>query len=256
MSRTISAGPSARGTVTTFAVLGVITGAALVGAVVHDGRSPALSRADRTVTTPRRAATVPVEDPVAAESTIGTARADRAPSQPSSRTAVVGNPPVADAGSPDEVGAVTAADGLLPDGVSVFDERHPGVTNLDDDLLAALRDAATDAADEGVVMTVTSGWRSAAYQNQLLRDAVVEHGSEENALRWVATAETSAHVAGDAVDIGPPDAAAWLADHGDEFGLCQIYDNEPWHYERRPDAIESGCPPTYPDPTHDPRMQR
>jgi hypothetical protein len=38
--------------------------------------------------------------------------------------------------------------------------------------------------------------------------------------------------------------------------LCQIYRNEPWHYELRPVAIEHGCPAMYADPTHDPRMQR
>jgi D-alanyl-D-alanine carboxypeptidase len=62
-------------------------------------------------------------------------------------------------------------------------------------------------------------------------------------------------VSGEAVDIGPFDAAEWLAEHGAAYGLCQIYDNEPWHYERRPDAVDDGCPPTYVDPTEDPRMQ-
>jgi LAS superfamily LD-carboxypeptidase LdcB len=64
------------------------------------------------------------------------------------------------------------------------------------------------------------------------------------------------HVSGDAVDIGPTAAAAWLSKHGAEYGLCQIYRNEPWHYELRPDAVDRGCPPLYADPTHDPRMQK
>jgi hypothetical protein len=63
-------------------------------------------------------------------------------------------------------------------------------------------------------------------------------------------------VSGDAVDIGPSDAATWLSEHGAAYGLCQIYGNEPWHYELRPDAVDQGCPPMYADPTHDPRMQR
>jgi hypothetical protein len=71
----------------------------------------------------------------------------------------------------------------------------------------------------------------------------------------VATPSTSAHVSGDAIDIGPPGAAAWLSEHGAGYGLCQIYSNEPWHYELRPDAGDHGCPPMYADPTHDPRMQ-
>jgi zinc D-Ala-D-Ala carboxypeptidase len=153
-------------------------------------------------------------------------------------------------------GAVTEADGVLPDGVTVFDDQYPGVANLDPDLLQALREAATDAAHDGVEFFVDSGWRSPKYQNQLFREAVSEYGSEEEAARWVATADTSAHVSGDAVDIGHFDASAWLSEHGAEYGLCQIYSNEPWHYELRPQAIDHDCPRRYADPTHDPRMQQ
>jgi hypothetical protein len=130
------------------------------------------------------------------------------------------------------------------------------VANLDPDLLGALRQAATDAAEGGVEFFIESGWRSPAYQEQLLREAVSEYGSEEEAARWVATPETSPHVSGDAVDIGPSDATAWLSEHGARYGLCQIYGNEPWHYELRPEAIDLGCPPMYADPTHDPRMEQ
>jgi zinc D-Ala-D-Ala carboxypeptidase len=153
-------------------------------------------------------------------------------------------------------GALGEAESAVPDGTTVFDDEIPGVANLDPDLLGALRQAATDAADDGVGFFVEGGWRSPKYQNQLLREAVSEYGSEEEAARWVATAETSAHVSGDAVDIGPFDATAWLSEHGAEYGLCQIYGNEPWHYELRPEAIDHGCPPMYADPTHDPRMQQ
>jgi zinc D-Ala-D-Ala carboxypeptidase len=66
----------------------------------------------------------------------------------------------------------------------------------------------------------------------------------------------SAHVSGDAVDIRPSDARAWLSTHGADYGLCQIYGNEPWHYELRPEANDHGCPPLYADPTQDPRMQQ
>jgi zinc D-Ala-D-Ala carboxypeptidase len=153
-------------------------------------------------------------------------------------------------------GVLGEADGGVPDGATVFDDEIPGVGNLDPALLGALRQAATDAADDGVEFFVVSGWRSREYQNQLLREAVSEYGSEEEAARWVATAEASAHVSGDAVDIEHSDATAWLSEHGAEYGLCQIYSNEPWHYELRPEAIDHGCPPMYGDPTHDPRMQQ
>jgi D-alanyl-D-alanine carboxypeptidase len=177
-------------------------------------------------------------------------------SQSSSTTASPTGVPREHRGPPGERRALGQAGGAVPDGTTAFDDEIPGVGNLDADLLAALRQAAADAADEGVGLLVDSGWRSAAYQERLLREAVSKYGSEAEAARWVASAETSAHVSGDAVDVGPPAAAAWLSEHGAEHGLCQIYGNEPWHYELRPEALDHGCPPMYPDPTHDPRMQQ
>jgi zinc D-Ala-D-Ala carboxypeptidase len=156
----------------------------------------------------------------------------------------------------EEDGAVTEDDGVLPDGVTVFDDEYPGVAKLDADLLQALREAATDAADDGIELYVNSGWRSPAYQDQLLREAVSEYGSEREAARWVATADTSAHVSGDAIDIGAFDATAWLSEHGAHYALCQIYRNEPWHYELRPEAKDRGCPPMYADSAHDPSVRR
>lgn len=153
-------------------------------------------------------------------------------------------------------GTVSEADGVLPSGATVFDERYPGIANLDSELLQALRDAARAAADDGVTFYVNSGWRSAEYQDRLLDQAVVEYGSEHEAARWVATATTSPHVHGDAADIGESAATAWLSEFGAAYGLCQVYRNEPWHYELRPEAPRSGCPRMYADPTHDPRMQQ
>jgi LAS superfamily LD-carboxypeptidase LdcB len=150
---------------------------------------------------------------------------------------------------------VTEADGVLPDRVTVFDEQYPGITNLDPDLLRALREAATKAADDGITVYVNSGWRSRAYQDELLHEAVSTYGSEAEAARWVATPDTSPHVSGEAVDVGDTDATSWLSRHGAEEGLCQIYRNEPWHVELRPAAVGHGCPPVYADPTQDPRMQ-
>jgi zinc D-Ala-D-Ala carboxypeptidase len=152
-------------------------------------------------------------------------------------------------------GAVDEADGVVPDGTTVFDD-IPGVANLDPALRGALRRAATDAAGDGVDVLVNSGWRSPAYQERLLRAAVSKYGTAAKAARWVGTPKTSAHVSGDAVDVGPSAATAWLSEHGATYGLCQIYRNEPWHYELRPRAIDHGCPAMYADAAHDPRMQR
>ena len=113
-----------------------------------------------------------------------------------------------------------------------------------------------DAATDGIEIVVNGGWRSREYQKQLFRDAVAKYGSQKEAARWVATPNTSSHVSGDAVDIGPSRATAWLSKHGAEYGVCRIYRNEPWHFELRPAAIDDGCPSMYADPRHDPRMHQ
>jgi zinc D-Ala-D-Ala carboxypeptidase len=153
-------------------------------------------------------------------------------------------------------GGLGETGGAVPDGTTVFDDEVPGVANLDPALLRALRRAAAAAAADGVQFVVDSGWRSEAYQRRLFRRAVAKYGSEAEAARWVATPDRSEHVSGDAVDIGPAAARPWLSAHGAAFGLCQIYRNEPWHYELRPNTVERDCPPMYADPTQDPRMQQ
>ena len=152
--------------------------------------------------------------------------------------------------------ALGETDGAVPEGVSVFDDTLPAVANVDPGLQRALRHAAMDAAKDGIAIVVNSGWRSREYQKRLLRGAVAKYGSEKEAARWVATPDTSSHVWGDAVDIGPSRAAAWLSKHGAAYGLCRIYRNEPWHYELRREAINHRCPSVYADPRHDPRMQQ
>ncbi|WP_020662133.1 M15 family metallopeptidase [Amycolatopsis benzoatilytica] len=149
--------------------------------------------------------------------------------------------------------ALGEADGAIPPGTTVF-SNVPAVANLDPRFRVALQEAAKDAVADGVEFRVNSGWRSPAYQNHLRRKAIAKYGSEEEAARWVATADKSAHVRGQAIDLGPAAAQAWLSRHGARYGLCQIYRNEPWHYELRPEAIEHGCPPMYADPSEDPRL--
>jgi D-alanyl-D-alanine carboxypeptidase len=138
---------------------------------------------------------------------------------------------------------LTAADGYIADDeeLSPFATGYPAVGNLAPDLLAAVQHASTDAARDGVDLKITSGWRSARYQQSLLNAAIAHYGSEAEARRWVNTPEKSTHVTGKAVDIGPTAADLWLRQHGNQYGLCQIYANEMWHYEL---ATEPGgiCP--------------
>jgi LAS superfamily LD-carboxypeptidase LdcB len=157
-----------------------------------------------------------------------------------------------------------ASDASVPD-VKVWTNSRPvgmpalgndtTTAELDPDLAAALRRATADARVDGVDIQVTSGRRSAEHQERLLRDAIGRYGSKEEAARWVATPETSPHVSGDAIDVGPKAATDWLAQHGAAYGLCQIYANESWHYELRLSAVDEGCPEMYADPTEDPRMR-
>lgn len=128
---------------------------------------------------------------------------------------------------------------------------HPATrpaTELDPGLASAVQQAIDAAAEVGVELYVNSGWRSAAEQRELWDEALIKYGSEQEAARWVLPPELSAHVQGLAVDVGPSQGAAWLAEHGPRWGLCQVYGNEPWHYEL---TAEPGgtCPELVPDAT-------
>jgi hypothetical protein len=148
------------------------------------------------------------------------------------------------AGSPKgDSGALGTQDGYVAVGSSLspFSE-EPALAKLDLDLREALRQAADDALAAGIALRVNGGWRSPRYQRALLRRAVQTYGSIEAARQYVKPPDESSHVSGEAVDVGPADADSWLAQHGNEYGLCQIYANEPWHFEL---ATTPGgpCPP-------------
>ncbi len=135
-------------------------------------------------------------------------------------------------------GSPTEADGMIDSDapLTVDDDDHPAMVRLDPALRDALRAAQAAAAVDGIAFEITSGWRSESYQRRLLTDAIRTYGSRELAEQYVAAPEASSHVTGHAVDIGPLDAQLWLADHGREWGLCQTYANERWHFERATDA--------------------
>ncbi len=124
-------------------------------------------------------------------------------------------------------------------------EPSPTPTALDPDLAQRFADARAAAAAEGVTLTLTSGWRSPGEQQALVDEAVATYGSVEEARRWVLPPESSAHVTGLAIDVGPMDGALWLGERAGQFGLCRTYDNEWWHFEPMPP--DGGCPVPYPD---------
>ena len=149
------------------------------------------------------------------------------------------------------LGQLDAEDGFIESGdsISPFADELPAIAKLDPALRDAMQAAATAALADGFEFVVTSGWRSERYQQALFDDAVHEYGSAEEASRHVASATTSAHVTGHAVDIGFTDANSWLSQHGADYGLCQIYANEMWHFEL---ATTPGgeCPPQVPDASY------
>lgn len=142
--------------------------------------------------------------------------------------------------------AVPTAHADTAQALSPFDVANPAVGNLDPALLTAVQNATTAAAADGITMTVTSGWRSPEFQQQLLDDAVATYGSYDAARQYVQTPAHSRHVTGQAVDMGGTGADGWLIANGPRFGLCQIYANELWHFELATDA-DGNCPPLRPN---------
>ncbi|MCV7267710.1 M15 family metallopeptidase [Mycolicibacterium doricum] len=140
--------------------------------------------------------------------------------------------------------------GYLPESgtLTAFDVENPIVGRLDPALLTAVQEAARAAAADGVEVGINSGWRSIGFQERLFQDGVRTYGSVEIARQFVASPQTSMHVVGRAVDVGGPDAAAWMSRNGPRFGLCQVYANELWHYELTADA-DGICPPMKPNAT-------
>jgi D-alanyl-D-alanine carboxypeptidase len=183
-----------------------------------------------------------------------------APSNPTAApTAVAGSRPLAtpaaqQSPAPDDTtfsigpAATDTIGGYLPDGqtISPFDATNPVIAWLDAALLAAIEKAARAAEAEGVGVQITSGWRTKGFQQRLFDDAVRTYGNVGAAQQFVASPDTSRHVVGKAVDVGPVDADNWLIRNGSRFGLCQIYANEIWHFELAADQ-NGDCPPLRPN---------
>ena len=157
---------------------------------------------------------------------------------------------------------VTAERGL-PDGWAPIDLTnrlgHPTHSAVADDLALLFRSAAQD----GVSITIISGFRSASYQTVLFERAVQRQferangaidraEAEQRAARFVARPNHSQHQLGTAVDLSGPEigygigrefaattAAGWLARRSWEFGFVIPYTEagtretgyiyEPWH---------------------------
>lgn len=80
------------------------------------------------------------------------------------------------------------------------------------------------AKQDGVNITITSGFRSRAEQERLY--AAYKNGTGNLA----AKPGTSNHESGDALDLGPPSAYGWLKQNAGRFGFKNTVAGEPWHY--------------------------
>lgn len=124
-----------------------------------------------------------------------------------------------------------------------------GTEGLEPGLIVAYSLAEAEAQAQGVPLWITSGHRTPGEQQALWDDGVRTYGSPDEARRWVLPPAESTHVSGQAIDVGPQAGAQWLEANGNRWGLCRMYDNEWWHFERV--TIPGGvCPPMRPDASH------
>jgi D-alanyl-D-alanine carboxypeptidase len=120
------------------------------------------------------------------------------------------------------------------------------------DAASALARLMARAAGEGIKMVPISGFRSIAYQETLFQKAIVKHGSEAAAGRWVARPGYSEHHTGLAIDLGDEanpacdvetlfeetPAFRWLTTNARQFGFEMSFPRnnerginyEPWHW--------------------------
>jgi Transglycosylase SLT domain/D-alanyl-D-alanine carboxypeptidase len=90
------------------------------------------------------------------------------------------------------------------------------------DTAAAFDRLAAAARQDGVLLSITSAFRSDAEQAKLF----AAHPDP----KWVAPPGRSLHRNGTELDLGPPSAYGWLARNAPRFGFVKRYPWEPWHY--------------------------
>lgn len=90
------------------------------------------------------------------------------------------------------------------------------------DVAVAFDRMAASAAQAGIALIVTSGFRSDAEQAALF----AAHPDPQ----WVAPPGRSLHRCGTELDLGPETAYGWLAQNAPRFGFVQRYSWEAWHF--------------------------
>jgi len=113
-------------------------------------------------------------------------------------------------------------------------------------LLPAARDAfvamAEKAKQDGILLVIDSGYRSAHYQRKVYHKQMEEGKTFAEVARYVAPPGYSEHMLGLAVDFSPSDwrfaktpAYAWLKQHAVQFGFRETYpESRPGHQPWEP----------------------
>jgi soluble lytic murein transglycosylase-like protein len=90
------------------------------------------------------------------------------------------------------------------------------------DTAAAFDRLAAAARSDGILLSITSAYRSDSEQARLF----AAHPDP----RWVAPPGRSLHRLGTELDLGPASAYDWLARNAPRFGFVKRYAWEPWHF--------------------------
>ncbi len=114
----------------------------------------------------------------------------------------------------------------------------------------------TKAEEDGILIQVESGYRSAGYQSKIFKRMLAEGRDFDDIIRYVAPPGYSNHVLGTAVDFSPSnwrfadtEQYQWLQENGNSFGFEELYSRynkmkmpwEAWHWQYMgpPDSAET-----------------
>lgn len=221
-----------------------LTGAGLVAANTLGGDDKKTTTSVGLTTSPTPSPAAPSTAPPSTDSgPPSTSASGKAPTsgQPSGSKSPSGSP----SGSASTGGKTPNVDS---DDDGIADD--PGATDpskLVGGARTAYQQAKQAMAAEGITMTLTSGKRSYEHQRDLFEKEVREKGSTAAARMRVLPPDESSHVDGNAIDINVA-AQPWMKSKGRQFGWCQIYANEPWHFEYQASYKTGSCPALKPHP--------
>lgn len=137
------------------------------------------------------------------------------------------------------------ADNPLPDGFEITLAETEGGHKVDERISAPLSEMLEAARTDGIMPKITSSYRTAEYQQQLLDEKIAEYISEglnesvaeSMAMEQVAIPDTSEHQTGLAVDISTSDWSKqsaytvweWFAENSWKYGFILRYTEEKQH---------------------------